>query len=74
MPHRHLPPENLDHHCPRCESELTLARVPEQDSYALALTCGEPYCGYVLSLSAQELQLILALGEFDSEPIVRAAG
>ena len=61
---RHAP-ENLDHHCPRCDNELTVARVMNEGDYALAVTCSEPYCGYVLGLSAQELQLILSLSEFE---------
>ncbi len=69
-------PENLDHHCPRCDNELSVARVDEGRGYALALTCAELYCGYVLSLSAGEMQDIMTLGAFDAEPDrgARAAG
>ena len=67
MPLNRHAPQNLDHHCPRCDNELTIARVMSDGDYALALTCSEPYCGYVLGLSARELQLILALSEFEPE-------
>lgn len=68
--------ENLDHHCPRCDNELRVARSRDGNAFALALACDEPYCGYVLALSAAELKLILSLGEFqpDEPPPVRAAG
>ena len=68
--------ENLDYHCPRCDGELTVARSQDGNAFALALTCDESYCGYVLALSAAELKAILSLGDFDPEdhPPVRAAG
>jgi len=75
LKNRHAP-ENLDHHCPRCDSELHVARVDEGRGYALALICTEPHCGYVLSFSPGEMQDILSLGDFrpDSGPKSRVAG
>lgn len=61
--------ENLDHHCPRCDGELTLAHSLDGQAYALALTCDEPYCGYALALTTSEFQAILTLGEFEPDPV-----
>ena len=67
--------QNFDHHCPRCDNELSVARSQDGNAFALALACDEPYCGYVLALSAAELKLILSLGEFEAEASsARAAG
>jgi hypothetical protein len=39
--------------CPRCYQAL-IAKVVEADPRRVALSCNEPYCDYVLTLTARE--------------------